>query len=267
MALARFYVSDIPSQGVLWLDEAESRHAAKALRVQIGDDVLVFDGRGYEGFGTVSEIAKRSVAIEISGKRFLPRDHEGRLWVAIAMPKGDRQKSVIEKLVELGVDALVPIETERSVAKLDASGIARLERYGIEAAKQCQRNRVMQILPSVPFKHWIADDTSVDNSSGNTERWLVHPDPHAVTMLEFIRQTDHSQRATGIAPGIIDEETIRLQFAIGPEGGFTSQEVVSAVDAGFRVLGLGDRILRVETAVAAVGVLGSLRWTGRSAKH
>jgi 16S rRNA (uracil1498-N3)-methyltransferase len=260
MGLARFFASELPSQGTVRLDESESHHAVRVLRIQVGDDVLVFDGLGNEGFGTVVSISKKQIAIEVKGKRFAPRDHDGKLVLAIAMPKGDRQRSVIEKLVELGVDILIPIDTERSVAKLDAAGIERLERYALDSCKQCCRNRLLHIEPCIPFSELLRSN----RFSRDADRWLVHPGPEGVAMEEFLNPWP--QQTIVPPPGEPHREVVETMvptrtvvFAIGPEGGFSPSEVSASAQAGFRTLNLGDRILRVETAVAAVSVLGHLR--------
>jgi len=249
MGLARFHTTNLPARGMLWLEDAEAHHAARVLRVQPGDDVLIFDGRGNEGFGKIHEVSKRQVAVDIASVRFAPRDHDGLLTLAIAMPKGDRQRSVIEKLVELGVDCLVPIASERSVARLDSDAMGRLERYGMEACKQCQRNRLMRIEPCRSLGEWL-------KSSGGPEatlRWLVHPGAEGDSMASFVEQNDAPK--SGHNP----QGTRGLLFAIGPEGGFSAGEVEEAREAGFRILNLGERILRVETAVSVVATLGHLR--------
>ena len=251
MSLARFFVNQIPDRGSVHLDESESHHAARVLRAHVGDDCLVFDGQGYEGFGTIESIHKRDVSISISAKRFAPRDHDGKLWFAIAMPKGDRQRNVIEKLVELGVDRLLPIESQRSVAKLDDDSVAKLHRYGIEACKQCQRNRLMQIDPPITLRSLF---THIDSQSC-TDRWILHPGIEGATLSNFLK----SQTATRDAseernPGNV---TKGILFAVGPEGGFTDEEIEQSSHHGFERLNLGERILRVETAVASAATLGS----------
>jgi 16S rRNA (uracil1498-N3)-methyltransferase len=257
MSLARFFVDHIPDRGSVHLDESESHHAARVLRVQVGDDCLVFDGQGYEGFGTIESLHKREVSIRVSGKRFAPRDHDGKLWFAIAMPKGDRQRSVIEKLVELGVDRLLPIESQRSVAKLDDDSLAKLHRYSLEACKQCQRNRLMQIDPPTTLRKLFTHL----NAPSITDRWILHPGIEGATLSDFLKahtptrdsfsghDTTMNPRASDCLKGIL--------FVVGPEGGFTAEEIEQSILNGFKRLHLGERILRVETAVASAATLGS----------
>jgi 16S rRNA (uracil1498-N3)-methyltransferase len=176
------------------------------------------------------------------------------------MPKGDRQRNVIEKLIELGVDRLTPIDTERSVSKFDSSAIERLKRYGIEACKQSQRNRLMQIEPCCDWQDWLGRV----QSDTRCESWILHP---AGTLDLALTQRidaeghlyDSAKFLAERTPDSADGQEYRIVFAIGPEGGFTRTEVHKAIEAGFQVLDLGERILRVETAVGVAAVLGSLR--------
>jgi 16S rRNA (uracil1498-N3)-methyltransferase len=173
------------------------------------------------------------------------------------MPKGDRQRSVIEKLVELGVDRLTPIDTERSVSKFDADAIEKLKRYAIEACKQSQRNRLMHIDPSIGWMEWLARSVQGEPSS----LWMLHP----LTLHEaggsgvrFVRSDRWLAEDPLGAESRVGSKS-RVVFAVGPEGGFTAGEVAQAIEHGVGLLDLGERILRVETAVSAAAVLGSLR--------
>jgi 16S rRNA (uracil1498-N3)-methyltransferase len=247
MGLARFYVPSGVHPGEIALDETESHHAARVLRLQVGEDVLVFDGRGNEGFGTIRSIDRRRVSVQIANTRFAPRDHHGRIAIAIAMPKGDRQRSVMEKLVELGVDHLIPIETERSVARLDSDGLTRLERYMIEACKQSMRNRCLTIHSPCTLRELLTSPTWQ-----NAFRWFLHPGADGKSPKELLAPAFVNDGQPSTAP-------TQILFAIGPEGGFSEQEANNARTHGFELLDLGERILRVETAVAYASVLGHLR--------
>lgn len=242
MGLHRFFVARLAT-GDIELDEAESSHASRVLRLRSGDDVLLFDGRGNEGFGAIRSIDRRSVVVNVASTRFAPRDHDGRLALAVAMPKGDRQRNVIEKMVELGVDSLIPIETERSVAKVDGDAASRLSRYVVEACKQSGRNRLLEISPGIPWGEFV-----LHPSWSSHLRWILHPSAGGM------RADDLLFRRSGFVRSL-DQP---LLFAIGPEGGFTDEEVKMATLLGFRTLDLGERILRVETAVAYISVLGHL---------
>jgi 16S rRNA (uracil1498-N3)-methyltransferase len=258
MALPRFLVDRLDSHGSVQLGEAESHHGAKVLRLGVGDPCVVFDGDGHEALGTVESVDRKSMHVCYQARIFAPRDHAGRLHFAIAMPKGDRQRNVIEKLVELGVDRLTPLDTARSVSKFDQGALDRLERYSVEASKQSHRNRLMQIDACCSWTDWLESLSSQSSQS----TWVLHP-AKSQSMIPVNREQDAGKQIA--SEKIFSSENFTkenlgagpLAFAIGPEGGFTGQEIAQAVERGVRVLDLGERILRVETAVSVAAVLGS----------
>jgi 16S rRNA (uracil1498-N3)-methyltransferase len=147
----------------------------------------------------------------------------------VPLPKGDRQRWIVEKAVELGVSCLIPLHTERSVATGDKGG-EKLDRYVIEASKQCERNRLMEIAQPMAWSDWLA------TAPTTARRWVADP--------------------TGCALPSIDREASAPTFAaVGPEGGFTDQELIAARDAGWDVVALGPRILRIETAAIALAAV------------
>lgn len=245
MSIPRFLVPQLPDQGTVELPADEAHHASRVLRCSQGDAIVLFDGKGNEAMATILSLNKRSVSATIGSFVFAPRDHSGRLHFAIAMPKGDRQRNTIEKLVELGVDTLSPLETDRSVAVVNEANSERLVRYVEEACKQCGRNRLMSIRPTLH----VGDIQDYANSlapldSAPIQIWILHP--------EIAGQSAYSIHAANA----IAAPNQSLLFLIGPEGGFTDAEVVEAVQQGARILSLGERIQRVETAASTAAVLG-----------
>jgi len=159
--------------------------------------------------------------------------------VAVALPKGDRQKWLVEKLVELGVTQLVPLATERSVALPSEAAIERIGRAVIEASKQCGRNRLMEITAGVPWQEFV-ETTGGSTAHGRTRPQpretcylFAHPGGQAVAELQLIRR-------------------MPTTLAIGPEGGWADGEAALAVEHGWQKIDLGPRLLRVETAAVAL---------------
>jgi 16S rRNA (uracil1498-N3)-methyltransferase len=249
MRAPRFLVPVIPESGVVSLPEPESHHATKVLRMKLGAGVELFDGAGNVGSGFIVELGRRDVAVQLSQKRFEPNDHYGRLTLAVALPKGDRQRGTIEKLTELGADRLVPLETTFGVAEVTDRNAGRLERYAVEACKQSRRNRLVQIDESMSIVRFCQEIREVSKSHIRT--WILHP-PDASNDFDSVQNLS-LRFLTNPPSGVI--------FAIGPEGGFSDNELASMKNAGAELLSLGDRILRVETAVAVACTLGSL-WVG-----
>jgi 16S rRNA (uracil1498-N3)-methyltransferase len=254
MRAPRFLVPDVPDFGSVTLPEPESHHATKVLRLKLGESVELFDGVGNIGNGVIVELGRRDVTIQVSEKRFAPNDHFGKLTLAVALPKGDRQRGTIEKLTELGADRLIPLETAFSVAEVNDRNAGRLDRYAVEACKQSRRNRLVQIDESMNMKSFCREIRAVLPSGIRT--WVLHP-PDNKLSLDSVPNLS-AQFLTSPLAGVI--------FAIGPEGGFSDSEIASMIEAGAGLLSLGDRILRVETAVAVACTLGTL-WVGQSPEN
>jgi 16S rRNA (uracil1498-N3)-methyltransferase len=227
----RFFVENpIGDAATAELREGEAHHLAKVMRIPVGAEILLFDGTGMEYTAQVSAISKAKISLDILTRQLVDRESPVDLTLAVALPKGDRQKFVLEKAVELGVRTFVPLETKRGVAEADAAVLERLRRQVIEASKQCERNRLMQIANPVSLAK-LVEQTPV-----STTRLLAHP-----------------RREAFQANSIQSEHPIVL--AIGPEGGFTEEEVALAESAGWKILSLGPRILRVETAALALSAV------------
>jgi 16S rRNA (uracil1498-N3)-methyltransferase len=238
----RFFSPRPITAGGMMLDGPEAHHLLHVMRAAVGDEVTLFDGSGAEFRATVETLRRTDAELRIIERREIDRELPFELVVGVALPKGDRQKWLVEKLTELGVTILVPLITERSIAQPAAGALDRLRRSIIEAAKQCGRNRLMNIAEPQAWNTWIttACPASSDGEPPATRRLIA--DPAGLPL----RDLDHSQ----LAP---------TQLAIGPEGGLTDAEVAVATTSGWQSVSLGPRILRVETAAIALSVAIALR--------
>lgn len=225
------------------LDGPEAHHLLHVMRAAVGDTITLFDGSGVEFDAIVEALRRTEADLRVIQRRETDRELPFSLAVGVALPKGDRQKWLVEKLTELGVTMLVPLVTERSVAQPAANSLERLHRAVIEAAKQCGRNRLMEILGPQPLKEWVAVDpasAALDQTSElQIRRLMAHPE--------------------GLPLGDVDVSApLPTLLAIGPEGGFTDAEVAAARAAGWQQVSLGRRILRTETAAVALTAAISL---------
>jgi 16S rRNA (uracil1498-N3)-methyltransferase len=175
------------------------------------------------------------VRAEVLSHRLVDRESPLALQLAVALPRGDRQTWLVEKAVELGVQSLLPLITDRGVAVPNERTILRLRRTVVESSKQCGRNRLMQIDPPCRLPDYLMLE-----ADSRTQRLLAHPVPHA------------DDAAAAMPDGSSRAEFDRFRVAIGPEGGFTHDEVKLARDHGWRTISCGPRILRVETAAIAI---------------
>lgn len=225
----RYYVNCSLAPGPIVLQGPEAHHLTAVCRAHPGDLISLFNGDGHEYPARVGAIHKRDVELEILAVESPKRELPFRLEVAAPLPKGDRGLFLVEKLTELGAARFVPLRTERSVVHPGDARLDKLERRVIEASKQCGRNRLMEIAPLV--------------------RWA-----------DYCLQTELPPRrflAHVAAQCALATTTEDIALAVGPEGGFTDEEVERARAAGWQAVGLGPRILRVETAALAL-----VAWAG-----
>jgi 16S rRNA (uracil1498-N3)-methyltransferase len=215
----------------------EGHHLATVMRARIGDEVTLFDGRGCEVVARVTGIGKRAVELEVVSQREVSRELPWPVTLAVALPKGERQKWLVEKATELGVRRLVPLGTQRGVAQPVAEAVARLQRVVIEASKQCGRNQLMDVDTAWPCTQFF----QAESTSG----LCLLADPGGRPLAEA------AQPIRG-----------PVCCAVGPEGGFTEAERQAALAAGWKAVSLGRRILRVETAAIALAAYVSLAQEG-----
>lgn len=223
----RFYVNQPLDAGTVLLQGPEAHHLAVVSRVRVGDSVVLFNGDGREWPARVIRLGKREVELELAPAQAVNRELGFRLIVACPLPKGDRGQFLIEKLTELGVSAYVPLRTQRSVLPVGEARVEKLQRYVIEASKQCGRNRLMEIRTPRSWPELVQD------ADLPPRRWLG--DVRGQSLL-----------------GLVPSDTV---LAVGPEGGFTEGEIEAARQAGWTSVSLGPRTLRIETAALALAVL------------
>jgi len=233
----RFYSEQPISDDIISIDGDEAKHILAVNRLGIGDDVVLFDGSGHEFVGKICETGKRSLKVEIIEKQSISRETKCELTLAVALPKGDRQKQLVEKLVEAGVHKLLPLNCSRSVAKATEKSLEKLNRRVIEASKQCGRNVLMQIASPADFKDLVEADM------GTCKKFVAHPTDHQPNELAEVGQT----------------EAAKYLVAIGPEGGFSQEEIDVAISNDWQTVRLGPTIMRVETAAVVAAALFGLR--------
>jgi 16S rRNA (uracil1498-N3)-methyltransferase len=222
----RFLLESPPHEGHATLTGDEARHLARVLRAKVGDEIRVFDGGGREWPAQVAAIDRDRVALTVGEPLPAGPGPARPLTIAVALPKGDRQKWLVEKLTELGAERLVPLVTARGVAEATASAQARLARGVIEACKQCGRNTLMEI------------------GAPSTLEALARRHPDALRLIAHPggRPLDDCIRT----------KAGEIVATIGPEGGFTPDEIETADRLGFERVSLGPHILRIETAAIAI---------------
>ena len=214
----------------------EAHHLLHVMRAKTGQEVTLFDGSGAEFTARVERLGRSDVELTIGQRTVVDRESRLELTLAVALPKGDRQRWLVEKAVELGATRLVPLETARGVAQPVDKALARLRRAVIEASKQCGRNRLLEISPAQTWQ-------GLCSAAAPPGGLRVLADPSGEGKLSEILRDRPDVRA--------------VEVAIGPEGGWTEDELNLGRSHGWHVIGLGPRVLRVETAALVIAAIVS----------
>lgn len=230
-----FYCPELARSGpTLALSPEETRHAA-AQRLRVGDAVALFDGRGHGAHARVANVGARGRGIEVEiGERFsAPAPSLSRVLYC-ALPKGERLATLLDMATQLGMTRFVPLLCARSVVQPGAGWQVRAQRICIEACKQSRRLYLPELGEPMPLAAALAA------ARETTPRvWFAHPGA--------------STRPSG---GAIPSGGVAM--FVGPEGGFTEEEVAQAERTGVTRVELGSQLLRIETAaVALLAIAGS----------
>jgi 16S rRNA (uracil1498-N3)-methyltransferase len=225
------------------LPETVARHAARVLRLPPGSAITLFDGRGGEYPATLEAVGKEKVTARLGDWRAVERESSLDLTLAQAIQAADKMDYTLQKAVELGVNAIVPVASARSVVKLSGERQCKRQAHWqavvIAACEQCGRNRAPEVLPVHALPAWL--HTCGRALSG--VKWMLSPGAPPL----------------GAQRPIDNPANIPVTLLVGAEGGLTAEETQDAESAGFLPVGLGPRILRTETAaLAALAALQAL---------
>ncbi|PIQ87961.1 MAG: hypothetical protein COV73_01390 [Candidatus Omnitrophica bacterium CG11_big_fil_rev_8_21_14_0_20_43_6] len=237
----RFLVDKINATDryVILSDPEQLHHFKDVLRVKPKEVVAVFDRLGNEYLAQVCEIGAACAKLEIKEKR--PLNELGiEITVACAIPKKVKMDDIVDKLTQLGVTCIIPLQTERVVVKLDKQKklqrFQRWEKIAISAVKQSQRSKFVVIKPAMEFNQVLSEASDFDLK--------------LIPTLEAERKTLKSMFNQA------GRKFNKIMVLIGPEGDFTPQEIALAKEAGFLPVSLGEQVLRVDTAaIAAVSFI------------
>lgn len=239
MRIPRIFTdSPLNSGNLCELDEHAVQHVGRALRMQPGQALLLFNGDGLDYTATITEAGKKRVEVRVD--EALPNQTESSLEIVLGqtLSKGDRMDYAVQKAVEMGVTSIVPLSTERCDVKLkgdrEDKRLRHWRQIAISAAEQCGRARVPEIHPVMVLPDWFEHTADCDL------RLVLH-------------------HRTGQALGSLQKPS-RVALMIGPEGGLTPDEITAAEAAGFLPVALGPRVLRTETAPVAAIALCQWLW-------
>ncbi len=234
--MLRLFVDGPLAAGLtLDLPPGPARHV-QVRRLQPGDELRLFDGRGGEWQAQVLAMGRQQVQLRVGAHAAVERELPQAVTLALGMPANERMDWLVEKATELGAAAIQPLVCERSVLRLDGERAERKREHwqaqAVAAAEQSGRTRVPRIAVPMRLPEWLAT-----LGAAQPPRWLLSP--------------------AGTQPlSMANAESESILILSGPEGGLSPAEEGAALSAGFEAVQLGPRVLRAETApLAALAVL------------
>ena len=227
---ARLYVEQpLHADTLITLPPGPARHV-QVLRLQPGAEITLFNGKGGEWRATVQQMGRSEVQVQVQQHDPVDRELPHAITLAIGMPANERMDALVEKATELGVSAIQPLLTERSVLRLSGERaerrLAHWQAVAVAACEQSGRTRVPSLAPVRTLTEWLRER----HAPAGEQRCVLSP------------RATHTLRPMS-GPAV---------FLSGPEGGLTDGEVALAEAAGFAPLSLGPRVLRADTAPLAV---------------
>ncbi len=251
--IPRIYVSPLPEgEHAIELADDTVRYLRNVLRLGPGDEVLFFDGTGWEYSGVIDRLEGRGSSARIVARLRIPIEIPIRITLAQGLPKGDKMEFIVQKATELGVARIIPFRSSRTIPRRTEERAAkRLERWrriAAEAAEQCGRSDVPAIAETLPFPETLG-------AAGEGQVKILFWEAERSRSIREILKSGESRSAK------------EFFLVVGPEGGLSGEEVEIARQSGFLTASLGQLVLRVETAPLAIlsifqyecGLLGVLK--------
>ena len=235
-----FSAQPLPAPSVdaidFYLSEEIARHL-QVLRIDAGDEVTLFDGTGGEWNAVTLNIDKRRAQVRLLAFDGVERESPLTITLVQALVTSDKMDFIVQKAVELGVNAIQPITSERATLKLTGERaqkrIMHWQGVAQAASEQCGRNRIPMVADIVSFEAWIG-------KPADGLRLVLHPQGQSSLV------------------GTVNATT-PVSIMIGPEGGFSDREIALTAQHGIKAVGMGPRVLRSETAgLAALAALNAV---------
>jgi 16S rRNA (uracil1498-N3)-methyltransferase len=220
------------------------------MRAKVGEQVICSDGETRSALAEIVAFALTEQAVELRVTEWLSQEREPQLevWIAQALPKGDKLETVWQKCTELGAQRLIPFVSERTIVQYDtkkeAKRVERWQKIVKEAAEQAHRERIPKVEAPMTWKAVLALAGDVDLAV------LCYEKAERLSLRQVLADVQVEAQAEATTNGFVQgmQTLQRVLVVIGPEGGFSEQEVAQAEQVGMRAITLGKRILRTETA-------------------
>lgn len=243
--MSRFYVKpeDVKGDEIL-VSKEEAHHILDVMRMAKGDKIVAFDGTGREYAGVIVNASKNDLRIRVDKINTAKTDKKFHITLAQAIPKKAKMDFIVEKATELGVDEIIPVVSERTIArpreeKMDKK-IERWKDIAITASKQCGRLDIPKVRPPLRFDDFLNEIKNYDLAM------MACLDSHTKPLKDVI---------TGF-------KVKKVLIMIGPEGDFSPQEIEAAKSQGANLVTFGRLVLRVDTA--AIFILSILNYANNS---
>jgi len=236
VTLPRFYVPDLdPHVRDISLPSDEAAHVTRVLRLGAGDDISVFDGRGHEFRARVTTATRREVHVEVLEPIVPAPEPRVSITLVQAVLKGDKMDAVVRDATMMGVAAIDPVVSARTIARVPRTDNDRWLRVSVASVKQCRRAVVPVITTPRPFDEWLR------SSAHGLRLMLVEPGASTSETCSLHVLENHAAGS--------------LALIVGPEGGWTAEERATAEQSGCLAITLGGVTLRADAvAVAALAM-------------
>lgn len=218
----------VPQDQLPFITGSDVHYLKDVLRIKPGDEIEILDGIGTIYLAKINNIQKDKIKLDIIRSSQSETEPEVEITLAQSLPKAKKMDFIIQKCTELGVSEIIPVITERSISKGEKT--ARWQKIAIEAAEQSGRASIPKVASLIDFKSLLEKAKEFDLA-------LIPWEMEKTNRLKTILQKSSFRN---------------IIMLIGPEGGFSSQEIAEAKTAGFIPISLGKRILRAETAGMAM---------------
>ncbi|MBO5714562.1 MAG: 16S rRNA (uracil(1498)-N(3))-methyltransferase [Clostridia bacterium] len=224
-----FFTENKPINNQYQIVGKDFNHVKNVLRLKVGDQILVSDGNT-SNLCQISEFLADTVIVDLLIESYQDTELPIKIYLFQGVPKSDKMEFIIQKAVELGVFEIVPVQMKRCISKLDKpdAKTKRWQAISESAGKQCKRNLIPKVCDAVPFSKCV--------------EMLKDLDLVGIPYESANGMTDTTEFLSGI------KKDMKVGILIGPEGGFDDSEIQTLKDAGFKIVSLGKRILRTETA-------------------
>ena len=231
--MPRFFLpAQSPEDGIFSITGENAKHISFSLRMRKGEHITVCDGEGTEYDCKLVSLDGQTVLAEVLETKRSASEPPLRIRLYQSVPKGDKFDYIVQKAVELGISEIVRVYSARCIVKPDAKSeekrLTRLGKIAEEAAKQCGRGVIPQILPHMRYAEAV-------RACGEGPSFICYEDEKAYSLKTYLHELSQKKNDT-------------LCFFVGPEGGYAPEEIALAAEHGIPSTKLGPRILRSETA-------------------